>query len=184
MTDYSYLSLPGWFTTWLKIVAALSFVGFFARGTPAYQIAEELKNVLERVSASFYGQNNKSFGEYELASELELENDSGEKCSRGDFFSTKKNPLNGKEKTNLLRYALLTGLCRVWIKEPIRIEWSGITQFQSISTYTQCELGNGILYIWMSFIIFFQSCTILGWKYGSSPCDMKQWFSYINKNAQ
>lgn len=68
----------------LKIVCSLPFVGFLARGMPAFQIAEELKNVLERVSASFYGQNNKSFGECELASVLELENDGGhaaEKCA-------------------------------------------------------------------------------------------------------
>lgn len=68
----------------LKIVSGLPFVGFFAWGTPAFQIAEELKNVPERVSASFYGQNNRSFEECELASVLELENGSGdaaEKCA-------------------------------------------------------------------------------------------------------
>lgn len=50
--------------------------GSFARGTSAFQIAEELKSVLERPSTSFYGQNNKSFGKCELASVSELENDS------------------------------------------------------------------------------------------------------------
>lgn len=49
---------------------------------PAFQIAEELKNVLERVSASFYGQYNKSFGECELASVSELENDSGDAAEK------------------------------------------------------------------------------------------------------
>lgn len=127
---------------------------FFARGTPAYQIAGESKNVLERVSASFYGQNNKSFGEYELASESELENGGGEMCSRSDFYSTKKNSLNGKEKTNLLYYAPLTRLYRVWIRKPIRLKWSGKTHFQFTYYNVNWEIG---FYIYGWALLYFSN---------------------------
>lgn len=68
----------------LNIVGALPFVFFFAWRSPAFQIAEELKNVPERVSVPFYGQNNRSFEECELVSVSELENgseDAAEKCA-------------------------------------------------------------------------------------------------------
>lgn len=97
---------------------------FSARGTPAFQIAEKLKNVLEGVRAPFYRQNNKSFGESERASVSELGKRQrrcrGKICSRSDFYSTRQNSLNRTEKDNLLYYAPLTGLYRKGIKEPIR----------------------------------------------------------------